>query len=576
MPDIRLKRSTGSNPPASLGPGEPAWVDGSNTLYIGKTGGGIKAIAGDGAGYVLSSRLWVNAADFGAKGDLVTSHIDYQSERYVSGADDTAALQAALNFAGSLVSSDVTKEYEGNVVCYVPPGATGKYRITAQLVIPPNVVFHCEGFIFNFLSDPHQAMIKGDRHSHCRKLQCHANAKSGIEWGRPGSDPCASNLESIVVWHVGVDFNPAEPTDRQKCGLRLFGLDFRIGHVWIKGGNMGIHGSGSSDVLAANLFLIGCANGLVINSAEQWSCPSICIDTNITNGIIIDNSNNIELKARAFVNSDAYGTAMQYGVVVGRYTGAKLNSNIEIEFAGQSTGGYGLEIGKCEAFKGKFYLTNARTYSQTSGGGTATSHWAPTATGALLAHDIGRFYFLNNGVPGESAAAAVKYTGNFAKWIDIEVILDDGIPLTEGTVYGTLRGNYPTTAVKYPSNPLDIYIACTASEAIAAGALVNFHGNGQMRNANAASALPAEGFVKTAVAAGSVGNAYTLSGLDFTPLVEGGGMLVGGSNYFLSTTPGRVSANQVAPGSGFIHQRVGKPVGGTFIFRPNVEPVVRG
>lgn len=51
---IQLKRSPGTTPPTTLAPGEPAWLDGSNTLYMGKLGGGIQAIAGDGAGYLKS------------------------------------------------------------------------------------------------------------------------------------------------------------------------------------------------------------------------------------------------------------------------------------------------------------------------------------------------------------------------------------------------------------------------------------------------------------------------------------------------------------------------------------------
>lgn len=113
-------------------------------------------------------------------------------------------------------------------------------------------------------------------------------------------------------------------------------------------------------------------------------------------------------------------------------------------------------------------------------------------------------------------------------------------------------------------------LVCTASEAISAGSLINFHGTGQMRLANAALGIPADGFVKTAIASGAQGVAYSLNGMDFIPLVEGGAALVGGSDYFLSAiTPGRITTNQVTAGSGFIHQKVGKPAGNTFLFRPS-------
>lgn len=51
---IQLKRSPGVTPPTALAPGEPAWLEGNSTLYIGRVGGGIKAIAGDEAGFLKS------------------------------------------------------------------------------------------------------------------------------------------------------------------------------------------------------------------------------------------------------------------------------------------------------------------------------------------------------------------------------------------------------------------------------------------------------------------------------------------------------------------------------------------
>lgn len=118
-------------------------------------------------------------------------------------------------------------------------------------------------------------------------------------------------------------------------------------------------------------------------------------------------------------------------------------------------------------------------------------------------------------------------------------------------------------------------ITVTASEAIPAGSLINFHGNSQMRLANAATGIRADGFVRAAVASGAQGVAFSLSGMDFVPLVEGGAALVGGSDYFLSAVAaGRISITPVEAGNGFIHQRVGKPAGSVFLFRPS-EPVLR-
>lgn len=112
-------------------------------------------------------------------------------------------------------------------------------------------------------------------------------------------------------------------------------------------------------------------------------------------------------------------------------------------------------------------------------------------------------------------------------------------------------------------------IIATASEAIAAGALVNFHGTGQIRNANAATGIAADGFVRTSIASGVQGIVHTLNGMTFSPIVEGGLALAGTSDYFLSAvTPGSVTVNRVAAGSNHIHQKIGKSAGTSLMFRP--------
>lgn len=379
----------------------------------------------------------INARDhrFGARGDLVWAPLSYNQVSYVSGADDAPAIQAALNAAGDLVSSDKTRDQAGNAICFV---GEGDYCIRSQLVVPPNVVFHCEGWLYNFLADPFMPMIQGMRHSHARKIQVHANSQTGVLWGEAGSDPCASNLESVVVWHAGTDYDGGQSSSNQRAGLRLRGLDFRLGHVWIKGGNVGLHGDGASDVQAARVFLIGSSVGMKIDSGEQWSCPNTIWDTNITYGLAVDNSSNVRIEGEAFVNSDAYGTPMTSVVRIGQYTGAKNNANIRVKVAAQSTGGYGAILAKTEDCVLDLVLSNSRTYAQTGVGGT--SHWDPSGSGVLLPHNIGTQYFFN--APGnhtEIAGAAVKYEGNHVGFLSVDVRKSAGIALSEGAVVGSLR-----------------------------------------------------------------------------------------------------------------------------------------
>jgi hypothetical protein len=376
----------------------------------------------------------VNAADFGAVGNLRYRDITYESVGIVSGADSSDGIQTALNKAGELVPSDVALEYEGRSICYIPPG---RYAITRKLVVPPNVVLHSEGCLFNFLSN-NDPIIQGSRHSHCSRIKVHANAKNGLVWGEQGnSQACASDLGHIEVWHVGVGYDSSKPPYQQLCGLRVHGLDFRIDRFWTKGGNVGLDIYQASDVLCNSAFLIGCSTGLRLESAEQVNVIAR-FDTCINAGIQLDNSTNVDIDGMAFVNSDGYGSPMQAGLIVGRYSGEK-NRALKIKYFATSTGGYAAELQNCEDSEFEIGASNARLFSQRSGGGTATSHWNPTPTGALLAHDVGVNYYPtgNEGSP----AAAIKYGNNLTGFINTRLSVSNGITQTEGTVAGSLTVN---------------------------------------------------------------------------------------------------------------------------------------
>lgn len=103
-----------------------------------------------------------------------------------------------------------------------------------------------------------------------------------------------------------------------------------------------------------------------------------------------------------------------------------------------------------------------------------------------------------------------------------------------------------------------------ASEAIPAGALVNFFNNGGVlgvRNANASAAgKPAHGWCTTSVAAGEAGE-FCQQGTCF--LI--GGLTIG-ATYYLSNTNGLVSS-----GAGTVAQRIGYAIGpNTLIIRPDL------
>lgn len=395
------------------------------------------------------SSFIINAADYGAKGDLVYQETSYNTVAIVSGTDTTAKIQAALNAAGAMVPQDVNLPYEGAVRVVIPPG---KYIIAGDkgLDIPSNVIFDSEGAVFfNFLNNDWEPIIKGRRHSHATKIKVHANKKTGIEWGdrTGGGVRCDSYIDAIWVEHAGVEYESTLPPNRQKCGLRIFGLWFRIGRIEIKEANIGLDVYQASDVLCPAVFLMGCSTACRMESAEQILFPSVALDTNISTGFQIDNSGNVLVTLTAFVNSDGYGTAMDTLLRIGQYSGTPCK-DIYINAAAISIGGRMLSIANCMDSAFTLFASNARLFSQTSGNGQATSHWntvnwasasGQVNGGGLKAHDIGTNYqpYGNEGSP----SAAIAYGANLSGFLKIDLLASAGINPAEGKQYGLLTVN---------------------------------------------------------------------------------------------------------------------------------------
>lgn len=116
---------------------------------------------------------------------------------------------------------------------------------------------------------------------------------------------------------------------------------------------------------------------------------------------------------------------------------------------------------------------------------------------------------------------------------------------------------------------VDVHVA-TASEALAAGAVVYLKSDGTVANASAAAGGKAAiGHVLTAVANGASASVYfegrntALSGLTV------------GASYFLSATAGGVSATPIGAGAGNISQRIGVAVSATTLSTEYAEPIIR-
>ena len=103
-------------------------------------------------------------------------------------------------------------------------------------------------------------------------------------------------------------------------------------------------------------------------------------------------------------------------------------------------------------------------------------------------------------------------------------------------------------------------ITRTASEALFAGAFVNFWNNSgteSMRLANAALNRPAEAFVNQAIASGATGLAIIARGtLNNQAQIAGGGTIATGTYYLSGVEGGKISPNLTAEASGQLNQKV--------------------
>lgn len=110
-------------------------------------------------------------------------------------------------------------------------------------------------------------------------------------------------------------------------------------------------------------------------------------------------------------------------------------------------------------------------------------------------------------------------------------------------------------------------LTLTASEAIAAGALVNIDSTGKVRNANATDATkPAMGFVLAAIASAATGAVY------FGGNINSGasGLTVGAPVYLSAATAGAATSTAPSAAGNLVQQVAGCAVSATeFVFQPS-------
>lgn len=123
-----------------------------------------------------------------------------------------------------------------------------------------------------------------------------------------------------------------------------------------------------------------------------------------------------------------------------------------------------------------------------------------------------------------------------------------------------------------PSSSGGASLSLTASEAIAAGALVNVGSDGQIRNANATDATkPAMGFVLAAIASAASGTVYFGGNIN-----SGASGLTAGSPVYLGTTAG-VATTTAPSATGNLVQQVSPCAVTTseFVFAPTAG-IIKG
>jgi hypothetical protein len=326
----------------------------------------------------------------------------------IVGTDDTRALQAAIDAAAASYRISTYAHAGVNVqrgaagpVVLLPSGVDGNYTlITSGITIPAGVVFDGEGTIFASLTDLYAPAITVAPYGGIRRLLMDCNDGSGIEVGTIG-ETAHCFLETVRLWRVGTSYDAAA-----QFGIRLHGWDHGLGQVWIKGGNKAVDIVQASDVHCDHLFSIGAAVGIAIAGGEQIRFDSVLWDTANYVPLMIDTSNNVFVKGRAFINNDGSpGTVNAYGALIGEYTSSPRNRGIEVDLALQNTGGHGVKISNTEDCKITLTCSDAALFT----GGTT-----PLDT-------------------------AVEYGSNNAGFLDITLIKSAAITASTGTPYGTLR-----------------------------------------------------------------------------------------------------------------------------------------
>lgn len=352
----------------------------NKTILDGTTAGFTTALKSnyDTAYSKITNLQKINVLDYGAFGNDTT--------------DDTSAFTSAITYAASLATSG---SYLGKITLYVPHG---KYKITSQLTIPKNVDLHCEGVLYNHLTDKWQPMVIFQPGSHCSSLKIYGNLGSGAAFGT-NSVYSNSNIGDIRLWNIGCEY---DGTKGPKIGVSFTGYNFNFNSIEIDGGNIAVDFNTASDVRGNYILAWGASSGIRITSGcEHIHIGYAHIDTPSYIGLQIDSSHDINLNAQIFLNDQQSPSAISNAAIIGNYSSGDNVNNLKLDLRVQNTGGTALNLSNIKNSTIHLIATNSLL-------ATGNSH--NITTGLVLGSNVNASTYINANIDS-SITTAISGSG---------------------------------------------------------------------------------------------------------------------------------------------------------------------
>jgi len=294
------------------------------------------------------------------------------------GTDYATELQAALDAAGALLTNEDIGPNQplgmGSARVIFPTTEAGScYMFKTTLNVPDKVTIHADAVLFS------NCGTAGDNNrtygltlglgSNIESLVLQSNYSQGILAG-VNLKQISSFIQNLQIWGVGRNFNAAFVGNEGQTALKLFGYDWRINFLWVKGGHNGFRLENASDVMLNNALLIGCNYPLIMKDCEEVNL-NIRHDTPILGSGRIDRCSKVKLNLTEFIILND-GFVADEGLWIGNDSAGTPNQEIELNYSITRRGGTGIRLANTRNFKCNLIIENNQPIHQT-GPGVATS-----------------------------------------------------------------------------------------------------------------------------------------------------------------------------------------------------------